>query len=135
LLHRRRHGPGDIDGIAEFGGADTVGMHADLAKAFLEGGQLADDAYGDLDDAVAEAAKLADMGNRYSVDYIEKQPSFLQRALTSMADDSSTALSGFRLPAAAALPPWYTRLMRLAGSLTVFDDPRGIYAYCFCDVR
>ncbi|HEV7163767.1 MAG TPA: signal peptide peptidase SppA [Gammaproteobacteria bacterium] len=93
------------------------------------------DAYGDLDDAVAEAAKLADMGNRYSVDYIEKQPSFLERALTSMADDSDTALSGFRLPAAAALPPWYAGLMRLAGSLAVFDDPHGIYAYCFCDVR
>lgn len=93
------------------------------------------DAYGDMDDAVAEAAKLADIGSRYSVDYIEKQPSFFERVITSMADDSDTALGGFSLPGAATTAPWYARLMRLAGSLSIFDDPRGIYAYCFCDVH
>jgi protease IV len=93
------------------------------------------DAYGDLDDAVAEAAKLADMGNRYSVDFIEKQPTFFQRLVTSMANDSDGALAGLRPPAAAGLSPWYDRIMSLAGSLRVFNDPRGIYAYCFCDMR
>lgn len=93
------------------------------------------DAYGDLDDAVAEAAKLADMGKRYSVDFIEKQPSFLDRFLTSMANDSEGSLAGLRPPAMSAVPPWYGRMLQIAASLGVFNDPRGIYAYCFCDVH
>lgn len=93
------------------------------------------DAYGDVDDAVAEAAKLADLGQRYSVDYIEKQPSFLDRLLTSMANDSDSSLAALGRPAAAGVPAWYGRIMQMAASLGVFNDPRGIYAYCFCDVR
>ena len=93
------------------------------------------DAYGDLDDAIAEAAKLADMDKRYSVDYLEKQPSFLDRLLTSMADDSDSRLAGLKRPAMASLPPWYGRIMQIAASLGMFNDPRGIYAYCFCDIR
>ena len=93
------------------------------------------DAYGDLDDAVAEAAKLADMGKRYSVDYIEKPPSFLDRLLTGLANDSDGALADLsprRCPHAGLVRPGSCRL---AASLGVFNDPRGIYAYCFCDVR
>ena len=93
------------------------------------------DTYGDLDDAVAEAAKLADMGTHYSVDYIEKPPSFLDRLLTSMANDSDGALAGLKPAAVSAMPVWYGRVMQLAASIGVFNDPRGIYAYCFCDVR
>jgi len=91
------------------------------------------DAYGDLDDAVVEAAKLADMGKRYSVDYIERQPNFLDRMLTGLANDSDSALAGMKPP--SAMPAWYGRVMQVAASLGVFNDPRGIYAYCFCDVR
>ena len=90
------------------------------------------DAYGDQDDAVQAAAKLADLGNRYSVDYIEKQPSFLDRFIMNMAEDTDAIAPRF---GAAAVPSWYGRVMQLAGSLKVFNDPRGIYAYCFCDVH
>ncbi len=91
------------------------------------------DAYGDLDDAVQAAAKLADLGNRYTVDYIEKQPSFLDRLVMNMADDTDASARAHA--AAADLPSWYGKIMQLAGSLQVFNDPRGIYAYCFCDVH
>ena len=91
------------------------------------------DAYGDLDDAVAAAAKLADLGNRYSVDFVEKQPSYLDRLLISMASDSDGALASLKAPAGPA--GWYGRLLGLARSLAVFDDPHGVYAYCFCEVR
>ena len=91
------------------------------------------DAYGDLDDAVQAAAKLADLGDRYSVDYIEKQPSFLDRLIMNMAEDTDASLPG--AGTGTDLPSWYGRVLELAGSLKVFNDPRGIYAYCFCDVR
>jgi protease IV len=92
------------------------------------------DAYGTVDDAIQAAAKLAGMGSRYTVDYIEKQPTFLDRLIMDMAQDSDPASLGLKVPD-AALPSWYGRVMQLAGSLRVFNDPRGIYAYCFCDVR
>jgi len=92
------------------------------------------DAYGDLDDAVAEAAKLADMGGHYSVDFIEKQPTFMDRLLTNVAQDSDGVMAGLN-PPAVSTPAWYGRVMQLAQALDVFDDPRGVYAYCFCDVR
>ncbi|HEV2112351.1 MAG TPA: signal peptide peptidase SppA, partial [Gammaproteobacteria bacterium] len=93
------------------------------------------DAYGDLDDAVQAAAKLADMGGRYSVDYIEKQPTYLDRLLMNMAEDSGDAFAGLSPASGSAMPAWYSRITRLAGLLQVFNDPRGVYAYCFCDVR
>ena len=93
------------------------------------------DAYGDLDDAVAEAAKLADMGERYSVDYIEKQPTFLDRLLMNVAEQSNESRAASGRPGVTAVPAWYGRLVQLAGSLAVFNDPRGIYAYCFCDIH
>jgi protease-4 len=92
------------------------------------------DAYGDLDDAVAEAAKLADLGGRYNVDFIEKQPTFTERLLANMAEDSDGALAGLKPPLLSA-PAWYRQVTRLASMLDVFNDPRGVYAYCFCDVR
>lgn len=91
------------------------------------------DAYGDLDDAEAEAAKLADLGNHYSVDFVEKQPSYLDRLLIGMANDSDGALASLKVPAGPA--SWYGRLLGIARSLAVFDDPHGVYAYCFCEVR
>lgn len=90
------------------------------------------DAYGDLDDAVAEAAKLADLGDHYSVKYVEKQPSYFDRLLIGLANDSGGTLASLQ-PAASA--HWYGRLLGIARSLDVFDDPRGVYAYCFCTIR
>jgi hypothetical protein len=35
----------------------------------------------------------------------------------------------------AAMPEWYSRFLDMAKSLSVFNDPRGQYAFCFCDIR
>jgi protease-4 len=93
------------------------------------------DKFGDLDDAIAAAAKRAELGQHYSVQYIEKPLSFSDRLLIGMADDSNNSrlLSAFARPGTAS--PWYGKLLQLAQSLDVFSDPRGAYAYCFCDVR
>ena len=123
VAKNRRMKVEDVDAIAQ----GRVWAGSDAKRLGLV------DAYGDLDDAVKAAAKLADLGNRYGVDYIEKQPSFLDRFIMNMAEDTDAAAPG--LGASAAVPSWYGRVMQLAGSLKVFNDPRGIYAYCFCDVR
>jgi len=92
------------------------------------------DKFGDQHDAVVEAAKLADLGKDYSVQYIEKELSFMDRLLVGLANDSGDSAL-FHLPAAVGVSPWYSRLVKVAETLDVFDDPRGSYAYCFCEVR
>lgn len=91
------------------------------------------DAYGDQQDAVEAAAKLAHLGKNYSVDYIEKPLSFMDRLLISMANDSDSSL-GIKVPS-LSVSPWYAKALELARSLDVFSDPRGSYAYCFCDLH
>ncbi len=92
------------------------------------------DKFGDQADAVAEAAKLADLGKDYTVDYIEKPVSLTDRLLISMANNSGDSGLGFKLPS-ASVSPWYGKLVQMSQVLDVFDDPRGSYAYCFCNVR
>jgi protease IV len=94
------------------------------------------DKFGNLQDAIAEAAKLGKLGPHYSVRYIEQPLSLMDQLIIAMADDSSFSL-GFDLNS-HLLPttdlsgaPWYAEMLRLANSFKVFTDPRGIYAYCF----
>jgi protease-4 len=90
------------------------------------------DKFGDQEDATEAAAKAAGLGDDYSVTYIEKQPGFMDRLLMSLAENSSE--SRLKAPQ-AAMPEWYSRFLGVAKSLSVFNDPRGEYAFCFCDVR
>ena len=91
------------------------------------------DKFGDLQDAIDAAARLADIEKSYSVDYVEKPLSVFDRMLIGLSADTDASL-GLKLPQ-AAVPEWYEKVARVAQSLDVFDDPRGIYSYCFCDVR
>ncbi len=98
------------------------------------------DKFGNLQDAVAEAAKLAKLGPHYAVRYIEPPLSLMDRLIIAMANDRD---SGLRLTQAYSLQPdtafssapWYADMRRLTDSLKVFTDPRGIYAYCFCNIQ
>lgn len=93
------------------------------------------DKFGDLQDAVAEAAKLAELGKRYKVQYIEKPLSFYDRMLIGLASDSGDDDSRLAKISQDAFSPWYQRLLKTADLLKVFDDPRGAYAYCFCNIH
>ncbi|HET7649460.1 MAG TPA: signal peptide peptidase SppA [Gammaproteobacteria bacterium] len=94
------------------------------------------DKFGDLQDAIKEAAKLGKLGSNYSVRYIEKPLSLTDRILINMANDSSTNLgSGLLSETNLEAMPWYGQLTKLADTMQAFTDPRGIYAYCFCDIR
>ena len=90
------------------------------------------DKFGDLQDAEDAAAKLAGLGHNYQVTYIEKQLSFTQKLLMNLAENSQSRTAWFTQ---LSTPAWYGRVMDVAKSLAVFDDPRGQYTYCFCDIR
>lgn len=113
----------------------------DIAQGRVWSGQVARqlglvDKFGDLQDAIKAAAKLGKLGDHYSVRYIEKPLSLTDRLLISMANDSNSSLSSSLLPESnLAMMPWYGQMTRLADTLKAFTDPRGVYAYCFCDIR
>jgi protease IV len=91
------------------------------------------DKFGGLEDAEAAAAKMADLGPNYTVTYIEKGLSFTQRVLMDLAENSDQS----RLGALTQLstPAWYSRVVEATKVLDVFNDPRGLYSFCFCNVR
>lgn len=91
------------------------------------------DKFGGLEEATAAAAKMADLGPRYQVMYLEKPLSFTQRFLMDLANNSQSSM-GLKVPQ-AAIAPWFDRVMGVARELSVFDDPKGLYSFCFCDVR
>jgi len=91
------------------------------------------DKFGNLEDAEAAAAKLANLGANYNVTYIEKPLSFTDRFLMGLADNSGS--EGKLKLSSASIAPWYGQLLDVAQSLDIFNDRRGVYAYCFCDIR
>jgi protease-4 len=123
VAKHRHMKPEDVEAIAQ----GEVWTGADAKRLGLV------DKFGDLQDAEAAAAKMANLGPNYSVTYIEKQPSFTDRFLMNLAENSESHVA-IKLPQ-AALAPWYTKVMDVAKSLDVFNDPRGEYAFCFCDIR
>lgn len=126
VAHYRHLKVADVDAIAQ----GRVWMGSDAKRIGLV------DKFGDLHDAVTEAAKLGEMGKHYSVSYIERPLSFMDRLLIGLANgEDNDSGAAVKLAHATASAPWYGRLLDVAKSLDVFNDPRGSYAYCFCEVR
>ena len=97
--------------------------------------QLVDE-LGGLDKAVESAARLADLGEDYGIKYIEKELS-LKESLLLIVAAKTRALLG-RGATGAGTPPMMQAVEDLVGRLqrlARFNDPRGIYSYCFCDLR
>ncbi|HVC37950.1 MAG TPA: S49 family peptidase, partial [Gammaproteobacteria bacterium] len=98
------------------------------------------DKLGNLQDAIAAAAKFANLGPHYAVRYIERPLSLTDRLLITMANNSDSSLNpnldSILLPTKDfSGAPWYGEMLRLANSFKAFTDPRGIYAYCFCNIQ
>jgi protease-4 len=91
------------------------------------------DHLGGLKDATAAAAKLADLGAEYDIDYIEQSLS-LKEELLMQIKGQTTQLAA----AAGLLPvpaPWQRALdplLREFERVTQLQDPRGLYSYCWC---
>ncbi len=94
------------------------------------------DELGGLDDAVAAAAKLADLGEEYRVRYFEEQPSRRQQLLSWLLGGARPWLgAASRSPAPPRLVE--NRLVRgLNDDLALLADgrrPFELVAYCFCE--
>jgi protease-4 len=91
------------------------------------------DRLGDLDAAIAAAAERAKLGPAYRLRYVEQPRSLRDRVLDRLSawagDDQEAAAEPWRAsPAEQVL----TQLWDAADRLSVWSDPRGVYAHCLC---
>ena len=91
------------------------------------------DHLGGLSDAVEAAAKLADIGGDYEVDYIQPDLSLREQLLLQLRSETlhlgaALGFDSVRSPVEQVLDP----LLDQARTLARLDDPRGMYAYCWC---
>ena len=124
----RRRSVEEVDAAAQ--GRVWVGSDA------LERGLV--DRLGTLDDAIESAAELAGLEDgSYAVDFIEPELTLAERVALSLAAKVLPVVDK-----AVGWPHWSSNLARLVESaldplafVERLNDPRGIYAYCFCDTR
>jgi len=116
---------GDVDLIAQ--GQVWTGVDA------LENGLI--DELGEIDDAVEVAASLAEM-EEYGIKYVEQELSDTQQMILDLIETSS--LLGIDASAWARQPSPLEevagRLVEQANAMLRFNDPKGIYSHCFCEI-
>jgi protease-4 len=125
--HRNREVE-EIDRVAR--GRVWVGSHA------LDRGLV--DRLGTFDDAVESAAELAGLAaSDYQLDYVEQELGVAERLLlelTAAAGPLARSI-GSELAWPETVSRWLEAAMEPLAFLQRLNDPRGIYAYCFCDIR
>ena len=96
------------------------------------------DQLGDFDDAIVAAAELAGLEEgAYGRKFIQKQLSPTEQMILDLL--SAFRLAGFD-PADVAPEPgpinvFAGRLQTLLEQVTRFNDPRGVYSHCFCEMN
>ena len=95
------------------------------------------DHLGGLKDAVAAAAKLADLPADAPVDYIESELSLREQLLLQLRSQGVRIASSLGLVPAhtsllGGLDPVLDPIIGQARALARLNDPRGLYAYCWC---
>jgi protease-4 len=127
FLHRvgegRKKNVEDVDKIAQ--GRVWAGVDAQRVGLI--------DHLGGLKDATAAAAKLADLGADYAIEYIEPELSLREQLLMQLRSEALHIgqMAGLVPPpneVALVLDP----LLEQARSIAQLNDPRGLYAYCWC---
>ncbi|MGB5577340.1 MAG: signal peptide peptidase SppA [Woeseiaceae bacterium] len=96
------------------------------------------DQLGDLDDAVAVAAELVGLEDgTYSRKTIGPELSPTEQMIVDFLTVARTAgidpASFVREPAPVAV--FANQLQKLLAGITKFNDPRGVYAHCFCEIE
>ncbi|HWS67301.1 MAG TPA: signal peptide peptidase SppA [Steroidobacteraceae bacterium] len=91
------------------------------------------DTLGGLKDASDAAAKLAEMGSEYDAEYIESEMTLREELLMQLRSESlqMARMLGLIAPRSEldrALDP----VLEQARSIARLNDPRGLYAYCWC---
>ena len=127
FLHRvsegRKKSVQDIDNIAQ--GRVWAGIDAQRIGLV--------DHLGGLKDATDAAAKLAELGADYSVDYIEPELSLREQLLLQLRSQALDLgqIAGL-IPAPYPLERALDPILEQARSVAALNDPRGLYAYCWC---
>jgi protease-4 len=128
FLHRvgegRKKSVEDVDKIAQ----GRVWAGVDAKRIGLV------DYLGGLKDATDAAAKLAELGSNYDVDYIEPELSLREELLMQLRSEMVRVgrMAGLFAPEdniERALDP----IVERAREIAELNDPRGLYAYCWCE--
>jgi protease-4 len=90
------------------------------------------DNLGDLDDAVAAAAELAELGEDYTVRFVEKELDFQQQLLQQMSSRMVSALDLGRAPP-APVRSMLRDAEAAAGEILRLNDPNQVYAWSTID--
>lgn len=91
------------------------------------------DHLGGLKDASDAAAKLAQLGADYGVDYIEPDLSLREQLMVQLRSESLALMGMVGLTAPRSdLERFLDPVLAQARAITALNDPRGLYAYCFC---
>jgi len=127
FLHRvsegRKKSVQDIDHIAQ--GRVWAGIDAQRIGLV--------DNLGGLKDATDAAAKLAELGADYSVEYIEPELSLREQLLLQLRSQAVHLgqIAGL-IPQPSPLERALDPILEQARSVAALNDPRGLYAYCWC---
>src|SRR6202166_2881316 len=91
------------------------------------------DHLGGLKDATDAAAKLAEVSADYGVDYIEPELSLRQQLLMQLRSETLRMgqIAGFVAPR-GDVERMLDPLLEQARAIARLNDPRGLYAYCWC---
>jgi protease-4 len=117
----------DVDAIGQ--GQVWTGMDA------LNNGLV--DELGDLDDAIAAAAELAGISDDFGIKTIEQELSATEQMIVDLL--GSMSVMGFDVTRWGGQPDIVdnvaARIAEKAAPLLRFNDPKGVYSHCFCDIR
>jgi len=91
------------------------------------------DHLGGLKDATDAAAKLAELGSDYEVDYIQPELSIKEELLMQLRSESArlARMAGI-VPPRSDLERALDPILDQARAIARLNDPRGLYAYCWC---
>ena len=91
------------------------------------------DHLGGLKDASDAAAKLAELGNEYDVDYIESEPSLREELMMQLRSEAlHIGVKAGLIRAPTELDQVLDPVLAQARDVAKLNDPRGLYAYCWC---
>jgi protease-4 len=128
VAEHRNRAVEEIDRVAR--GRVWAGSHA------LDRGLV--DRLGTFDDAVGSAAELAGLAEGdYRIDYVEQELGIVERLLLELTADAGPLMHAFGSQAAwqEVVSRWLEAAMEPLAFVQRLNDPRGIYVYCFCDIR
>ena len=100
------------------------------------------DKLGGLPEAIASAAEKAKLGKTYQVTYVEKERSLKEKVMSGLTARATRVAAAFGVtlapepaPARGAGAALLRAVADEADRLSAWNDPRGIYAHCLCEVK